>query len=154
MISILDQMVSTYDDYVVYFGNVTVSSNTAVFQLRIQKSGSFRTTGYNFTYMHITVGAGTVVRTDLNQSVIEIKPNGYGVNVLGGALTFVNANGNQPMVVVDYYQTGAAATAGEFARALVGGTQTTAAVSTGLQFLVSNGTISAGTFRLYGLAKS
>lgn len=145
---------STYDDYVVYFSNVTPGTNSTAFYSRLYKSGAFATSGYSQSLANLQ---GTPVYTASNSATqinITSATVSSTVSILNGSCTLFNMNsvlGNRATVIGQAFFNTASSTAQIVT--VFGGNQSTAAATTGFQFYFSSGNIASGTFRLYGVAK-
>lgn len=149
---------STYDDYVVYFGGVTSSAGSGQpLTVRLQKNGAFGTTGYNWGYLNARSSGTAQTSTAAAATQIILGPNAslFSDPIQGGFCAITNANSATGYAVSVVAQIFAHSTsAGSVGMITAGGTSSAAFVTTGIQFLTSTGNITAGNFRLYGVAKS
>lgn len=149
---------STYDDYVVYFGGVTSSAgNGPPLNVRLQKNSAFASTGYNFGYVNASSGGTANTTADAAATAITFGPGAtfFSNNIQGGFCTITNANsatGYAVAVVAHIFSH--STSSGSVGMMTAGGTSSGAFVTTGIQFFTSTGNITAGNFRLYGVAKS
>lgn len=146
---------STYDDYVVYFEDVTPGTTSVGMRMRLYKSGSFQTSGYSSSYGSLKTtpvygSSNTNTYLYMGDAVIDTS-----VSVVSGSCTFFAMNstlGNRATAVGQlFFNTSSSASQSTI---VFGGNQSTAAATTGFQFYFSSGNINSGTFRLYGVAKS
>lgn len=146
---------STYDDYVVYFDDVTPTGTGVNMRLRLYKSGAFQTTNYSSSYgsLKTTINSGgTNAGTYIYMSDSQIDNS---QSVVNGTCTFFSMNstlGNRATAVGQLFYNALSSSAQS--TVVFGGNQSTAAATTGFQFFFSSGNINSGTFRLYGVAKS
>jgi len=146
---------STYDDYVVYFEDVTPTTTSVGIRLRLYKSGAFQTSNYSSAFASLrntinssSTNSGTYIYMGDNQ--IDTSQS-----VVSGTCTFFSMNsalGNRATAVGQLFFN--ALTASAQTTAAFGGSQSAAAATTGFQFYFSSGNINSGTFRLYGVAKA
>ena len=146
---------STYDDYVVYFADVTPANNNVNMRLRLYKSGSFQATGYSTSSASFKTTAG-LNSTDTGTYIyMGDSTVSNTISVISGTCTFLNINstlGNRATAVGQLFFNAASSSAQS--TTIFGGSQNTAAATTGFQFFFSSGNVTSGTFRLYGVAKS
>lgn len=147
---------STYDDYVVYFSNVTPSANNVALYLRLYKGGAFLTSSYQYSYYAALPTPATAASN--STTFIQLMPTGYlntSNSVTAGSCTFTqmnNTDGYRPTVFGNTFSSNG--TSSNNMVTMFGGSVNNAAATTGFQFLFSSGNIVSGTFRLYGIAKS
>jgi hypothetical protein len=145
---------STYDDYVVYYENVTPGTSSRDLDLRLYKSGAFQTSSYSRANVSVQ-NTGTFTANN-SSGQINLTDSGPATTTqVSGYVTLMNLNStvaNQAVVLGTSFVNSASSTSQSLF--LVGSSQSTAAATTGFQFLFSSGTITAGTFRLYGIAKA
>lgn len=150
---------STYDDYLVIFENVALSSATAQLLMQFFKSGSFTSALYQNGYIHGNFSASTVSFASglLDAFTITRQSSTTGANRRSGVINLYNFNSTAAYASSCTYSaqnTGSSATGLDNTLTFGGGTEGTAAVVTQLRFLPSAGTFTSGTFRLYGIQKS
>ena len=146
---------ATYDDYIVYFSNVSPATNNAGMYLRLYKAGAFLTTLY--TQALNSVLSPAVIATSNNTTFIPLTNTSLSssVGVTAGSCTFTqmnNTNGYRPTVFGNTYSSHGTGVSNMVT--MFGGSVSTAGATTGFQFYMSTGNIANGTFTLYGIAKS
>lgn len=151
---------STYDDYMIVFEGVKSSLDNNELLIRLQKSASFQTTGYNYIYHEgrdTNVSAISGLGGDAATDIMLDSGNTSAANTFqSGRVLITNVNAATANACVVLTQMGGVggATNKNFV-AQSAGSQNTAAVVTGLRFRFGSGAnFSSGTFRLYGVAKS
>ena len=146
---------STYDDYVVYFSDVTPVNNGVNMRLRLYKSGAFQSTGYFTSSASFKTTAGLQSSDALTYIYMSDSTISNTVAVINGSCTFFNMNsalGNRATAVGQLFFN--SPSSGAQSTTIFGGNQSTAAATTGIQFFFSSGNVNSGTFRLYGIKKS
>lgn len=148
---------STYDDYLIIYGNVLCSSNNSEVAVNLYKSGAFQTSGYMFQYSDSR--DLTIVTTNGSVSATRVQFN--------SGNTTANVTRQSGRVMLSSVNTATAYAAQVYGNIMGtgglseknyasfgGGAQSTAAVVTGIRFYWgSGGNFTSGTFRLYGVAK-
>jgi hypothetical protein len=146
---------ATYDDYVVYFEDVTPGTTSTALYLRLYKSGAFQASGYSQSYSMIRTTPSTSASNTATQINITIGTVNNTSSVVSGSCTLMNMNsalGNRATAIGQAFYN--VSTSTDQVVAIFGGSQSTAAATTGFQFLFSSGNVATGTFRLYGVAKA
>jgi hypothetical protein len=146
---------STYDDYVVYFSNVTPVNNNVNMRLRFYKSGAFQSSGYSTSSASFKTTAALQSSNILDYIYMSDLTISNSVSVVSGTCTLLNMNsalGNRATAVGQLFFN--SATSAAQSTTIFGGSQSTAAATTGFQFFFSSGNVNSGTFRLYGVAKA
>jgi len=147
---------ATYDDYIVYFSNVSPSANSSALYLRLYKASAFLTT--NYQYSHYSALTTPSTGASNNASFIQLMATGSlsnGTSVCAGSCTFTqmnNANGYRPTIFGNTFSSNG--TGVQNMVTMFGGSSSNANATTGFQFYFSSGNIANGTFTLYGIAKS
>jgi hypothetical protein len=148
-------MSSTYDDYIVHYKDVTMTgyAGSVGLELRLYKSGAFQTSLYidsEVFFKKATTYAGST-----NSGQIPLSDLGVvTATPLTGYFKLMNANSalaNKVTVLGMSFNTSYGLCG---SLSMCSGTQGTAAITTGFQIYFAAGSISAGTFILYGVAKS
>ncbi len=137
---------STYDDYLIAFENVVMSSVSQL-QMRIKKSGAY-VTGSTYREKYRTdTGSGAFSSSNYIGST---GLGTSGTSIVSGHTKVLAANtaGKTTFDMLWGYMD---ASAGGFTQAF--GFETTSAALQGVRFYVGSGTFTSGTFRLYGFAK-
>lgn len=149
---------STYDDYVVYFGGITSSAGSGLpLTVRLQKNSAFGNAGYNWAYLNARNSGTAQTSASVAATQIILGPSAtlFSDPIQGGFCAITNANSATGYAVSVVAQVFAHSTsAGSVGMMTAGGTSAGAFVTTGIQFLFTSGNITAGNFRLYGVAKS
>jgi len=149
---------TTYDNYFVIFDNMNTTGGALY--IRLYKSGSFRTTGYNYIYTSAWDGSTTSLSGAASDSGTFIQVNnGVAVSTTyqSGIVYLYNANSTTTNAQTIIAQTSGMGNNNQSKNyiASAGGSQNTAAVVRGIQFYFSGGqTFDSGTFKLYGIVKS
>lgn len=153
---------STYDDYFITFENVTFTSvggNYCSLAARLQQSGSFQT-GNVYDYGYYGVSAtSSQVDASVNVSFIDLmigRSSSPSQTPRSGFIYLLNVNSTTSRTChVLTTATVRGASNGTSGSSTCGGTSSVAAAVTGIQFLGNISLVfTAGTFRLYGIAKS
>lgn len=149
---------ATYDDYIIIFENVALSSNTAKLQMLFYKSGAFQSGTYRTVFIYAD-GDGADVISDVEGSnfLISRQSTNTNVNMRSGTINLYNLNsatGWSQSCTWFAQNNGSSATGTNNVITFGGGTEQTAAAVTQLRFDVNSGTFTSGTFRLYGIQKS
>ena len=149
---------ATYDDYIVIFENVALSSATASLQMLFYKSGAFQEDNYQANYIHSNSSGSTVTNIgETNSFDLNRQSSTTGVNLRSGTVNLYNLNSTTAYAQSCTWaaqNTGASATGADNTITFGGGTSGTAAAVTQLRFRPSAGTFTSGKFRLYGIQKS
>lgn len=149
---------STYDDYIVIYENVALSSATAFLSMAFYKSGSFQSIDYQYNFIYCASNASTVTSgTGTDQFRINRQSSTVSTNLRSGTVNLYNLNSTTAYASGCTYigqNNGSSATGLDNTITFGGGTQGTAAAVTQLRFFPSAGTFTSGTFRLYGIQKS
>lgn len=144
---------STYDDYLLIYEAVVGPTKPGI---RVQKSGTFQTTNYNYAGVQGQTGGPTFAASSGDTKARINGANGIsGSNLSFGCVYLLNANNatGQTCLTLQGGSVGATGTA-NYANMFYA-TQTTSAVVTGLRFYDDDANnLTAGTFRLYGIQKS
>jgi len=146
---------ATYDDYVVYFSGVTNSSSASL-SLRLYKSAAFVTSN-TYSASSAEFRSTPVYASNISATGIAITNSVLSVStsVLSGVAKLLNMNSALAFRATvngeAFYNTSGSPSQ---CTTIFGGNESTAVATTGFQFFFSAGNISAGTFRLYGVAKS
>jgi hypothetical protein len=146
---------ATYDDYVVYFSGVTNSSSASL-SLRLYKSAAFVTSN-TYSASSAEFRSTPVYASNISATGIAITNSNLTVStsVLSGVAKLLNMNSALAFRATvngeAFYNTSGSPTQ---STTIFGGSESTAVATTGFQFFLSAGNISAGNFRLYGVAKS
>jgi hypothetical protein len=144
---------STYDDYLLIYEAVVGPTKPGI---RVQKSGTFQTTNYNYVGVQGQTTTPTFAAGGGDTKARINGANGIsGSNLSFGCVYLLNANNatGQTCLTLQGGSVGATGTA-NYANMFYA-TQTTSAVVTGLRFYDDDANnLTAGTFRLYGIQKS
>lgn len=148
---------STYDQYVVNFTDVIPATNAVNFWVRLQSGGVFRNTASDYAWSQIWYTTAASGQNSSADTEIELCSSGRPLSNTStkgasGNLHLGNpantATHKRVWGTYTYWET--LVVSGSFGGWLVG---VTTAV-TGIQFLMSSGNITSGTFQLYGIRKS
>lgn len=143
----IESLSSSYDDYIVMFSNVVMSS-VVTLSARIKKSGAYVTGSTYKALIHRSNGS-TVSQSFSSPSSIGIGGS-TASTTFTGQLRLSRANSTSGHGI---YADFSALASGGGDIGTIGATETTAATITGIRFYVSSGTFTSGTFKLYGVAK-
>ena len=153
---------STYDDYFITFENVTFTSvggNNASLAARLQQSGSFQT-GSVYDFGYYGVGSTSIqVDAQVGNTYIDLmlgRSSTPAQTPRSGFIYLLNVNSTTARTCgVLTTATTRGSTNGTSSSSTSGGTSSVAAAVTGIRFISHNNIeFTAGTFRLYGIAKS
>jgi hypothetical protein len=148
----LSQLTDEFDDYKIIVSDVVGSTNAA-FRMQVAINGSYKTIGYgfycNFSHTGNNAFTGQSSNNDsyfslfqdlvpANTTLNSIEISAFGANNSTGSKTFFWHG-------MSYYNYGYLS--------IGGGYQTDVGKLTGIRFLMSNGKVAKGTFRLYGIKK-
>ena len=157
-VDFLNNFSATYDNYVIFMDGITMSTdNTGLLELRVVTGGSTaQTSGYSTTFS-CRKDTGTDNHHEGNGAVYaKLQPVGTGTGTgenYGGRIDIygVNSTSNYTLGNVQYaiFNTSQETETGQGAFCWE-----TATAVTGVRFLTNTGTISAGNFTLFGVAKS
>lgn len=147
---------STYDDYQIIFENVTASITDRFIQFFLYQSGAF-STGYSLIGTYANTGNVYASTETVNTSsiILSSPPNATTATRWRGNLLLqaVNsATSRVPSLMGTIGSTGN--TAAQMGLQQLVAVSNTAAVVTGFRVAFNAGNVTAGTFRLYGIAKS
>jgi len=144
---------STYDDYLVIYDNLTVSTQDNLY-LRNYKNGSLVTTNYT---MEILRGIGTTAAAATELNRVEITLGGIIRTTTiqsFGTIRIFNANNTNVALLTNTSNLDNTTSANNLVN-LGGITNTATGTLSGLKFYLAAGNnIATGTFKLYGVAKS
>lgn len=145
---------STYDDYKIIFDGFTPSASAKLY-FYLYQSGSF-STDYSIAVLSGVTG-NTVTSNSVSSSAFIGTTSGSPTTAtsFNGELILSNVNSataRMPKLIGVYSGLGNAD--GQNIVATISGASNTAAVVTGFRLAFSTGNVSAGTVRLYGMAKS
>lgn len=149
---------STYDDYLIIGENIRLGTNAGdSMEFRIYTGGSLRTSSYQYNSLSI-ISAPSVSRVT-STSTVPMVPQAYLSTTVASCNLFIrNANSTSSRIQgqLSVACTDDTNADGNNQGNTVFGNTATTSVLTGVRFYWSTGssTISTGTFRLYGIAKS
>lgn len=143
----IEALSSSYDDYVIEFSNVVLSAINGPL-VRVKKSGSY-VTGSTYNVL-IGRNDGSSWSQSLSIGTTSASIGNVSGATWAGQIRITRANSTSGQILrVDY--SGLSSSGGNVGT--TSATETTAAAIQGIRVYVSSGTFTAGTFRIYGVAK-
>lgn len=149
---------ATYDNYVIIGKGITPVTDTAGLVCRLKLAGSYQTTSYYYHLMRAASGANTYVGLGAaNTTYIAIHNlmDSTNANSSGSFVMYVNDVNNTASAKGVHFtgrHSDLAANVEELSFG-AGAHYSSVGALTGVQFLMTAGNISAGTFQLYGVSK-
>jgi len=151
---------STYANYLIVGDSIRFASNN-VSLLSLHKKTTYRTADYKCHAQLVTNATATYLGIANETSAIQIAGNAGGADnrfSLGFSMNIFNPSSTSLYCMVTgtitYVTNTESARGGAFVGFHAGATGTVEAATTGVRFYASSGNITAGTFRLYGIANS
>jgi hypothetical protein len=151
---------STYQNYVIVASSVFPVTNSVNLLVRQKQSGSYKTTGYNFhltTSNNGTTDYGASVGTNSTRYVLATPMSNTSDNAGGVSFIMYLPNPSNTTNHKNIFATGSNQNDSVGTHQIVFAGSTTSAdraAVTGIQFFMSSGNVSSGTFRLYGIKNS
>jgi len=155
--SFLSSFSSTYDDYIVYFDNMQVTTNTAIGSVRIAIGGAAKTDStYAYGQSGLNEGGSEVYGANTASALYRLSAGSWGdqaTEVGAGWVTFHGVNAavqkhlNSFTSFIDSNTTYVGSYGGS-------GYQGATTAWSGCQFLSNSGTLISGNFKLFGIKNS
>lgn len=152
---------TSYDRFMISYESVVPATDDSALYARLKCSGSYQTTGYQYSARMSGIGGGADMgsTTDALTAAVPLSRPGAGQGV--GSASGEHVQGmvefaNPETAIFPLLLHRSAYIRSDGAPCAVNGTgnYATAVAMTGIRFLFSAGNITSGTFRLYGLRKS
>jgi hypothetical protein len=152
---------STYNAYLLVVSNIVVTDNNANLLGRFKLSGAYVTTStYYGNLMNLVSTTATFNADNTNAATFFYVGTGFGADasdIAGFNINIYNPSSTtkQKRVVFTGVASGSSGVgAGQTTTFFGSGSNSGTGAMTGLRFFMSAGTITSGTFRLYGIANS
>lgn len=147
-ISFASQIISTYSSYLVVFSNVIPATAGAALQMQVNTGSGYISSNYQSGINRNVYNSTTVTNTNSTSSFLLSGPLSTTAGASGYFDIFNATNGDEVMIAGQVSMIDNA-TSNLFI-SLIGGYNTATNI-TAIQFAMSSGNISSGTFSLFGI---
>lgn len=152
---------ATYDNYLVVFNNERPVNDATHLYCRLKIGGTYQTANYGYSAVMNNGTNAVVSQANNNDNQIKLtditSPRSLTEYSVQGQILICNVNSTTAYKLINYqvgYVTMPTVTITQVVSSGVGGYFNGTGALTGIRFIAQSGNISAGTFRLYGIANS